>query len=123
MSEQEALALPGLTDAATPAGGLTALEQATQRSLRALEAEGLLTERHAVTMQLVLDLAKSVGRASQKGQAAAAAMAAAQLREAWALLPQPEGSHQGDEWDQLARDLREAAALERQRHAASFGHD
>jgi hypothetical protein len=44
-------------------------------------------------------------------------MAAAQLREAWATLPQPEDATVGDEWDTLARELREAAAAERARHA------
>lgn len=120
--EQSALALPGLDDH-TRAGGITALETAARRSLAALQASGLLEDRHAVTMQLVLDLARSVGRASDKGQAAAAAMAAAQLREAWALLPQPDGGHQGDEWDELARDLRQAAADERARHAVAMGLD
>jgi hypothetical protein len=118
--DQAALALPGLDDP-TPAGGLTALETAARRSLAALQASGLLEDRHAVTMQLVLDLARSVGRASAKGQAAAAAMAAAQLREAWALLPQPDGGSEGDEWDELARDLRHAAAEERTRHQVALG--
>lgn len=120
---QAALALPGLEDV-QPAGGTTALETAARRSLAALQTAGILEDRHAVTMQLVLDLARSVGRASAKGQAAAAAMAAAQLREAWALLPQPDGSTSGDEWDELARDLRAAAAEERLRHGLAVGqHD
>jgi hypothetical protein len=120
--DQAALPLPGIGDAQpTSAGGITPLEQACRRSLAALEDAGLLSERHAVTMQLVLDLSRSVGRASNKGQAAAAAMAAAQLREAWALLPQPDGAEQGDEWDELARDLRAAAAEERTRHRVALG--
>lgn len=115
------LPLPGLDEVTPAAGGPTALEASARRSLAALERQGLLDERHALTMQLVLDLARAVGRAAAKGQAAAAALAAAQLREAFGLLPQPDGGDQGDEWDQLARDLREAAAEERKRHAASLG--
>jgi hypothetical protein len=101
----EQLALPGLDD--RPAGPLTQLEQAMRRSIAALE--------------LCLALARAVGRATDKGQAAAAAMAAAQLREAWQLLPEPGGAAAGDQWDQLARELREASELERQRHAQALG--
>src|SRR5213075_947187 len=99
-SEQEALPLPGLDDP-TPAGGVTELETAARRSLMALDQAGLLEPRHALTMRLVLDLARAVGRSAQKGQAAAAAMAAAQLREAWALLPQPVDGSAGDAFDEL----------------------
>lgn len=120
--DQAVLALPGLEDT-QPAGGTTPLETAARRSLAALQASGLLEDRHAVTMQLVLDLARAVGRSAAKGQAAAAAMAAAQLREAWALLPQPDGGTSGDEWDELARDLRAAAAEERTRHGIAQGRD
>lgn len=107
-------ALPGLEDGVTRR--TTDLEDAARRSLRALADAGVLGPQHAMTMQLVLDLARAVGQASGS-HASAAAMAAAQLLEAWASLPQPADETVGDEWDTLARELREAAALERARHA------
>lgn len=108
------VALPGLEE---PAGRSTPLEDAARKSIQALQAQGLLGPEHAITLQLVLDLARAVGQ-SAGSHASAAAMAAAQLREAWATLPQPvEDGGDGDQWDQLARELREAAAAERRRHA------
>lgn len=108
------VALPGL-ESSTPR--TTDLEAAARRSLQALDAAGVLGPQHAMTMQLILDLARAVGLAS-RSHASAAAMAAAQLREAWATLPQlADATDDGDEWDRLARELREAAAAERQRHA------
>lgn len=111
-----ALPLPGLDDA--PAGrDVSKLELAARRSIGALHAAGLLDDSHAVALELVLSLSRAVGRASDRGQAAAAAMGAAQLREAWAMLPTIQGDQSGDEWDQLARELREASEAERRRHA------
>jgi hypothetical protein len=67
-------------------------------------------------MQLVLDLSRAVGVATRDRKASAAAMAAAQLREAWLLLPELDpGSGQVDEWDKLARELRAEADRERER--------
>lgn len=113
------LPLPGLQD---QPGGVTELETAVRRSLAALDAEGLLTEVHAMPMQLVLDLARAVGLGTRSGRASAAALAAAQLREAWALLPalDPSGS-QGDEWDALAIKLRREADKERERQRRDAG--
>lgn len=115
----EQLALPGLDE--RPAGQLTQLEQAMRRSIAALSSAGVLDESHALPLELCLALARAVGRATDKGQAAAAAMAAAQLREAWQLLPEPGGAGGTDAWDQLARELRQASELERQRHAQALG--
>lgn len=108
--------LPGLEPDPTGPRSLGALEAAARRSLQALADAGVLGPQHAMTMQLVLDLARAVGLASGS-HASAAAMAAAQLREAWATLPQPADAVDGDEWDTLARELRAAAAEERTRHA------
>lgn len=105
--------IPGLE---RPAGKPTALERAADRSLASLAEAGVLGPQHDLTVQLVRDLARAVGQAAGT-HASAAAMAAAQLREAWATLPQPEDATVGDEWDTLARELREAAAAERARHA------
>lgn len=66
--------------------------------------------------QLVLDLSRAVGLGTASGRASAAAMAAAQLREAWLMLPAMDpGTGLNDEWDKLAQDLREAADTERAR--------
>lgn len=118
-SAQEQLALPGLDE--RPIGQLSQLEQAMRRSIRALSSAGLLDDSHAMPLELCLSLARAVGRATDKGQAAAAAMAAAQLREAWQLLPELASGGGGDEWEQLARELREASEQERQRHAQALG--
>lgn len=65
----------------------SSLEIAAKTSLAALDAAGLLSNREAVIVQLVLDLAKVTGRAAAAGQAAAAALAAKQLMEALERLP------------------------------------
>ena len=110
----EPLPLPGLEPAAQ---GLAPIELAARRTLAALEAVDLVDERHALPMQLILDLATVVGKACRKGQAAAAAMATAQILAALAtLMPEVEGGD-GDAYDQLAADLR-SAALDSTRSAA-----
>lgn len=107
--------LPGLERPAYTTGDL---EESAGASIKALEAEGLLTPAHALPRQLVLALARAVDRGVADGKASAAAMAAAQLREAWALLPQPGQAPEGeDPWALLARELREAAEAERARLA------
>lgn len=108
-----ALPLPGLED---PGEGVTELETAVRRSLAALDKAGLLQETHALPMQLVMDLARAVGLSTRAGRASAAAMAAAQLREAWLLLPELDmNTGKVDEWDKLAADLRRSAELEAER--------
>lgn len=113
--------LPGLPGLGEAPEGVSVLEAAARRSLQALADASLLNESHALPMALVLDLARSVGKAVAKGQGAAAAMAAAQLREAWQLLPDLDGAAAGggDEWDKLARKLRADYDTERQRLAAA----
>jgi hypothetical protein len=113
------LPLPGLQD---QVGHVTELETAVRRSLAALDAAGLLTEAHAMPMQLCLDLARAVGLGTRSGRASAAALAAAQLREAWGLLPTlDEGAGQQDEWDKLAQQLRHEADAERARQRRDAG--
>lgn len=108
------LPLPGLEDQV--GGRVTELETAVRRSLKALDDAGLLQETHAMPMQLVLDLARAVGLGTRSGRASAAALAAAQLREAWAMLPTLDlGSGVADEWEKLAKQLREEADAERDR--------
>lgn len=107
------LPLPGLS---APDAGVTELEVAARRSLAALDQAGLLQETHAMAMQLVLDLARAVGLGTRSGRASAAALAAAQLREAWLLLPALDmATGVADEWDKLAADLRREADAERAR--------
>lgn len=109
-----ALPLPGLD---TPAAGMTALERAARRSLDALDKAGLLNETHALPMALVLDLARAVAMGTSTGKASAAALAAAQLREAFLLLPVLDDAPAQDEWDQLAIRMRQEADRERARQA------
>lgn len=107
-----ALPLPGLE---RPKAGVTDLELAARRSLDALARANLLNESHSLPMALILDLARAVAHGTATGKASAAALAAAQLREAWQLLPAMEQAPAEDEWTQLARQLREEADAERER--------
>lgn len=86
--EPTQLTFPGLE----PAGGqafTTPLELAAMETLRELREQGLLRREHSLTVQLVLELARAVGRGVASGRASAVAMAAKQLTEAMALLPAP----------------------------------
>lgn len=99
--------LPGLEEPERPEA---ALVTAARRTIAALDADNLLTEQHALPCALLLALADAVDAGRRGGKAAAVAMAAAQLRETWQALPQPEGGDR-DAWDELAEELRSAAAL------------
>jgi hypothetical protein len=72
---------------------------------------------HALPMELIRALARAVDRGVADRKASAAAMAAAQLREAWGMLPAVKGDDGEDDWAKLARELREAADQERARVA------
>lgn len=65
----------------------SALVDAAYATLRALDDEHLLTPAHAVTCQLVLELARAVTAGVRSGRASAVALAARELREAIATLP------------------------------------
>lgn len=97
--------LPGL---AQPAPSASQLELAAHRQLQALSERGLLTDAHAITAQLVRDLAAVIGQSCRTGKAAAAALASKQLLDALALLPPL--PVEGDPFDQLLRSLEEPAA-------------
>lgn len=103
--------LPGLEDLEDRDTGrrVSPLEQAARRTLAALQGDGLLTERHALTCQLILDLAQAIDAGRRSGRASAVAMAAAQLREAFLSLPEPEEGPESDGWEALARELHDAA--------------
>lgn len=76
--------LPGLDDA-MPA--TTAMEKAARMQIQQLRADGMLGPENAITVALVLDLARVVGISCQKGRAAGAALAARQLLDAMEKLP------------------------------------
>ena len=100
--------LPGLEP---PASREPALVVAARRTIAAVDAAGLLTERDALTCALILDLAEAVAAGKRGGRASAAAMAAAQLLAAIDRLPQPPegGDEDDDPYSRLARELRDAA--------------
>ncbi len=96
----EQLELPGvvpeLRDHDTP------MVKAATRSLAALEQLDMITERHAVHVQLVLSLARAIDGGAASGRASAVAMAAQQLRETMLVLdPPPDDGAEGGEARQL----------------------
>lgn len=106
--DQAAPMLPGLEE---PTRLEPAIVTAARRTIAAVEASGLLTERDALTCALVLDLAEAVASGKTGGRASAAAMAAAQLLAAMDRLPKPPegGGDGGDPYANLAEQLRQAA--------------
>lgn len=96
--------LPGLEDPTAPASDL---ELAVRRTLIALADQELLEPRHAGLMQLCISMAQAVDAGVRSRRASAAAMAAAQLREALVLLPEPMAAP-SSEWDQLVERLEKA---------------
>ncbi len=101
--DESAPMIPGLEP---PAPRESALERAARRTIAAIAEEQLLTERHAVICQLILDLAASIDAGRRSGKASAVAMAAAQLQSAYELLPIPEGGDSDGAWDELVAELR-----------------
>lgn len=100
--------LPGIGEGDGRA--MSDLEGATRRTIAGYAESGLLDERHAMVCQLLLELSRSVAAAARAGRASAAAMASAQILAALESLPKPpEGGGQGDDFDRLADELREAA--------------
>lgn len=90
-----------------PAGQITPLEAAARATLAALDDDGLLEPRHALTAQLILDLSASIGAGVRTGKTAAVALAAKQLLDAIASLPEPAEQTDGA-FDELLRRLSEA---------------
>jgi hypothetical protein len=80
--------LPGL-ELNVPAPAAGPLERAAAKSLEAIRPK--LRPRDALTATLVLELARVIDKGVAGGKASAAAMAAAQLREAWAALEEVAG--------------------------------
>lgn len=63
------------------------LEKAANEYISELEKQGLIKPVHALTVQLVKDLARAAGISARDGKASGMAMATKELREAMALLP------------------------------------
>lgn len=99
-------ALPGIDP---PPGPQSPLEVAVDRTLAALHASGLITERHAGIAELCRVMAKTVSIGVASRRSSGAALAAKELREALAMLPEPAAADGAmDEWEALARKLSEA---------------
>lgn len=93
--------LDGLTlPAQAQASGL---ELAAITTLRRLDELGMLDDADALTAQLILELARAVGAGVRNGRASAVAMAAKELREAFASLPAV--PRQSDGFDALVAAL------------------
>lgn len=100
--------LPGMEPLSPHA---TPLETAAHAQLAYLEAEGLLGPHHALTVALVRQAAQVCGAAAMAGRGSAFALAAKELREAMALLPEAAGP--ADPFEALVDEMREAEAAAR----------
>ena len=81
---------------------------AVRRTLAALDADGLLGERHAAMMATALFLADALGT-SARGRGASLALLARELRETLALLPEPVSNDDDDAWADFETQFRSAA--------------
>lgn len=108
-TRQAALDLPGLSVPKSE-GALLAAATAT---IEALQGEGVLTARHAITCQVVLQLAEAVDRGLAAARVSVAtATLSKQLIESIESLPEPLATPAGDAWDELQRQIEEAAKAE-----------
>ena len=80
--------LPGL-ELVTPGMEQSALRMSVQRTIAALDDKGLIEPEHEALCQLALELADAVTAGKNSRRASAAAMAAGQLLDTLAALPQP----------------------------------
>jgi len=85
----DAETIPGLELIPADQRDVSPMRRAVIETIRALERERLLEDRHAGLCQLALELADAVTAGRRSGRASAAAMAAAQLRETLLALPAP----------------------------------
>lgn len=100
--------LPGMADDERPRPPLV---DAVRRTIAALDAAGVLGERHSAIVATALFLADSLAT-SARGRGASLALLARELRETLALLPEPVTDDDNDEW----------AAFEAQLRSAALGH-
>lgn len=107
MTPEFAPTIPGLV---LPEPGTSAIEASAIATIQRLDQDGLLEPRHALTCQLILELARAVGNGLTWGKVSVAtATLARQLMDAIALLPVP-AEQTDDAWTQLEVQLAEAAA-------------
>lgn len=83
------LALPGL-EVPEVTGHDSPMVVAAKVTLAELATAGTVTTRHAVQVQLVLQLAHAIDRGSASGRASAVAMASKELRETMLVLDPPD---------------------------------
>lgn len=90
---------------------LSALEEATTTTVKALEDMALLEPRHHALVALALDLAQSIDatRAARNPRASAIAMLVKEYRETLAALPVPEAGD-ADAFDKFMQAMTEAGA-------------
>lgn len=99
--------LPGIE---LPKPDSTPIENAARQTIEELHSVGLLEPRHALSVQLVLDLARSVGHGLVAARVSVAtATLARQLLDAIETLPTPPPPV-SDAWAVLEDQLAEAAA-------------
>lgn len=97
---------PALFEFGRDPAGQTPMQRAAEAQLTNLREAGLLTPRHAIIVELVRELSTVIGAASRNGRGSALAMAAKELREALAMLPDDPGPE--DPLAQLDDELRDA---------------
>jgi hypothetical protein len=88
-------------------GSSSAIEKSAVTTIKALDSAGLLTDRHAVTCQLIIELSRAVGRGLAYGKVSVAtATLAKQLLDAIDSLPVPgAGDSDAAAFAELARQL------------------
>lgn len=96
--------LPGMSEITQPSGRIVPAVEAT---LQALIDDGLLEPRHTAAAQLALELALAVEHGIASRRASAAALAARELRETLATLPEP-AETPDDPYLDFLRDLEAA---------------
>lgn len=89
MTTSEQLALPGLV-IPEALDSDSAMVAAAKASLAELRRTGAVESRHAVQVQLVLQLARVIDAGSRTGRASAVAMASKELRETMLVLDPPD---------------------------------
>ncbi len=88
-----------------PEGKAGRIYAAAERTIRAKYGAQLLTDDHALTVEMILGMARAVDQGLQFGKVSTATTTMLkELREALASLPQGE-SQGGSEWDQIQADL------------------
>jgi hypothetical protein len=97
--------LPGLTP---PTGSTGSLAKAAVATIAALEADGLIEARHALTVQLILGISASLDADLSRGKITVAmSQATKQLLDAIDSLPTPDAGP-SDEWDEMVRAFADA---------------